>query len=183
MKNKITLLFVLMLSFCIAASSCGADVSALESLCFAVDDFDLVKAEKYVCDEEGYFAEVKALAEGLEAEKAEITKAIYAHMAFADFAEKDGVCTLTVKYVDFDRLKSDVNFRINTGATATQVLREITESKGFAAQYIKTAEKVTVTLRKDGGRAYVPLGYAGNNSEFTKILGLDTFLGWYTLQM
>ncbi len=183
MKNKIILLLVLMLLLCISVSSCGADVSALENFCFAMDDFDLARAEKYVYDTEEYFAGVKALADGLDAEKAEIAKAIYAHMDFSDFTEKDGVCTLTVKYVDFEKLRMDVNFRVNTGATATEVLREITESKGFAAGYIKTAENVTVTLRKDGGKAYVPLGYAGVNSDFTKKLGLDTFLGWFILQM
>ena len=174
---------MLILSVCIAVSSCGADVSALENLCFAVEDFDLERAEKYACDDEGYFAGVKALADRLDAEKTEITKAIYSQMAFSGFAENGGVCTLTVKYVDIERLKSDVSFRINTGATATDALREITESKGFAAQYIKTAENVTVTLFNDGGKAYVPLGYASVNAEFTKILGLDTFLSWYTLQI
>lgn len=171
-----------MLSLCIAASSCGADISALENLCFAMEDFDLARAEKYAYDAEEYFAEAKVLAQGLDAEKAEIAKAIYSHMAFSNFTEKDGVCTLTVKYVNFEKLRRDVNFRVNTGASATDVLRELLESKGFSA-YTETADNVTVTLRKDGGKAYVPLGHASVNPEFTKMLGLDTFLGWFILQM
>jgi hypothetical protein len=172
-----------MLSLCIAASSCGADVSALENLCFAMEDFDLERAGKYVGDEEGYFARGKDFAEELDSEKAEIAKAIYSNMDFSDFTENEGVCVLTVKYVDFEKLRMDVNLKVNTGASATDVLRELLESKGFAAKYIKMAENVTVTLSKDGGAVCVPLGYASVNSEFTKMLGLDTFLGWFILQM
>ena len=183
MKNKIILLAALILCACIAASSCGADVSALENICFAMEEFDLERAEKYVYDEEGYFANAKSFADGLSAEKAEIAKAIYANMSFSDFEESGGVCTLTVKYVDFERLKRDVSSKINTGKTAADALREIAESSGFAMGYLKTAENVTVTLYKEGGKAYVPLGLAGVNSEFTKMLGLDSFLGWFSLQM
>ena len=32
-------------------------------------------------------------------------KEIYAGVSFSDFEEKDGVCTLTVRYVDFEKLK------------------------------------------------------------------------------
>ena len=183
MKNKFAVLLALFLCTCFFICSCGADVSTLENFCFALRDFDLAKAEKYISDEEGYFARVKDLAKELNAEKAEIAKAIYANMEFSDFTENDGVCTLTVKYVDFEKLKRDVSSRTNAGETVTDVLREITESNGFAAGYLKTREDVTVTLRKDGSEVYVLLGYVGINSEFTKMLGLDSFLIWYNLQV
>ena len=183
MKNKIIFLLVLVMCVCTAASSCGADVSALENLCFAMEDFDIARAAEYVDDTEGYFSEAKALAAVLGAEKSEIAKDIYANMSFTDFTESDGVCTLTVKYIDFERLKRDANAKINAGEAATDVLGEIVESKGFAAQYVKTAENVTVTLNKSDSGALVPIGYASVNGEFTKMLGLDTFLGWFILQM
>jgi hypothetical protein len=102
-------------------------------------------------------------------------------MSFSEFSEEDGACTLTVKYIDFDRLKRDVDARINTGASATDVLSEIVESKGIA-RYTVTANGVKVMLRNDGEKVSVPLGYAGENAEFTKMLGLEAFLRWYILQ-
>ena len=61
-------------------------------------------------------------------------------------------------------------------------LETFLESKGFSA-YMKTAEGVKVTLAKEGENALVPIGRAGVNSEFTAMLGLETFLGWFILQM
>ena len=181
MKNKLTILLALLLCVCLSASACGADVNSLENLCFAVADFNLARAADYVDDGEGYFATVTSLASRLDAEKAEIAKAIYSSMSFSEFSEEDGACTLTVKYIDFDRLKRDVDARINTGASATDVLSEIVESKGIA-RYTVTANDVKVMLRNDGEKVSVPLGYAGENAEFTKMLGLEAFLRWYILQ-
>jgi hypothetical protein len=154
----------------------------LENFCVAVRDFDFLEAEKYISDDEGYFANAKALAQGLSSEKAEIAKDVFSYMSFSDFSEEDGVCTVTVKRVDFYNLKKDVEFRASVGDSATEVLRELLESKGFAAKYIKTIENVKVSVRKNATGASVPLGHASENSDFTALLGLDTFLGWYTLQ-
>jgi hypothetical protein len=182
LKNRIILLLALLLLLSLAASSCGAQVSALENLCFAVQDFDLAGAAEYVDDAEGYFASVISLSGELSQEQTEIAEKIFSNMSFSDFEEKDGTCTLTVKYIDFDKLKKDVSARVNAGATATDVLGELVESKGFSA-YMNTAKGVTVTLSAEGERALVPIGRTGVNAQFTEMLGLEAFLSWFTLQM
>ena len=183
MKKKIKAFFALLLLLCFTASSCGADVSALENLCFAVRDFDLERAEKYTGeDKEGYFGGVLSLAEGLSAEKKETAKAIYSAMTFSKAVEEDGVCTVTVRYVDFKGLTEAVEFEVNTGASATESLREIIESGRLQKQFMKTAADVKVTLSKNENGAFVELGYAGENAELTRIFGLDTFLRWYAMQ-
>lgn len=182
MKNRIIILPVLLLCICLAASACTADVSALENLCFDVRELDLAGAAEYVYDSEGYFASAKALMAELPEKKAEIARKIYSNMSFSNFEENDGVCTLTVKYVDFKKLIEAAEAKTNAGASATDALGDIVESKGFSA-YMKTAEGVKVTLAKEGGNALVPIGRAGVNSEFTAMLGLETFLGWFILQM
>jgi len=182
LKNRIIILPVLLLCICLAASACTADVSALENLCFDVRELDLAGAAEYVYDSEGYFASAKALMAELSEKKAEIARKIYSNMSFSNFEENDGVCTLTVKYVDFKKLIEAAEAKTNAGASATDALGEIVESKGFSA-YMKTAEGVKVTLAKEGENALVPIGRAGVNSEFTAMLGLETFLGWFILQM
>ena len=182
MKNRIIILFALFLCVCLAASSCATDVSSLENLCFAVQDFNLAAAAQYVDDSEGYFASASALANGLSREKAEIARKIYSYTSFSDIEEKDGVCTLTVRYVDVEKLKKNVSARVNTGAYATDVLGDIIGGKGLSA-YMKTETGVKVTLTKESGTALVPIGRAGVNAEFTSMLGLEAFLGWLTLQI
>ena len=182
MKNRIILLLALLLLLSLAASSCGADISALESLCFAVRDFELAGAAEYVSDGEGYFASVLSLSRELSEEQTEIAEKIFSNMSFSDFEENGGVCTLTVRYVDFDKLKKDVNTRANAGASALDVLRELAESKGFST-YMNTAEGVTVALSAEGENVLVPIGRAGVNAEFTEMLGLEAFLSWLTLQI
>ena len=182
MKNKITVLFALFLCVCFIACSCGADVSALENLCYAARDFELAKAANYVSDDEGYFQTVLSFAEGLTEEQKETAEAVFSQMAFSEFEEKDGVCTLNVKYVDFSSLIAYVDVAASAGASATESLGEILESGRLQKQFMKTKNGVRVTLLKNGGNVLVPLGYAGVNAEFTSLLGLDTFLRWYSLQ-
>lgn len=182
MKNKITFACALLLCLCFLLGSCGADVSALENLCFAVRDFDIAGAEKYVLDSEGYFAGAALLAGELSAEQAALAKQIYSKMEFSGFEEEDGICTFTVKYVDFNSLITAVTVDASAGASATESLRGIVESGRLEKQYMKTKNGVKVTLHKGEDGVLVPLGYAGENAEFTGILGLDTFLRWYSLQ-
>ncbi|MBQ9746770.1 MAG: hypothetical protein IJW21_08110 [Clostridia bacterium] len=182
MKNKFTVALALFLCVCTLLCSCAEDVSALENLCFAVRGFELEEAAKYVYDGEGYFAGVLSLAGELSGEKAELAKLIYSKMEFSGFEEDGGVCTFTVKYVDFSALIAAVNVDASAGASATESLRGIVESGRLQKQFMKTKNSVKVTLRKDEGGALVPLGYAGENAELTGILGLDTFLRWYSLQ-
>jgi hypothetical protein len=182
LKKKIIALFAVILCLAIAASSCGSDISALENLCFAIREFDLEKAQKYVYDGEGYLEKAVNTASKLTPEQAEIAKLVYSHMQFSDFKEEDGYFSLTVKYVDFYNLKKDVEFRTSIGSSATEVLREMLEGSGFAAKYTKTREDVRILIKNNVSGACVPLGHASDNSFFTAILGLDTFLEWYTLQ-
>ena len=182
MKNKLTVLFALFLFVCFAACSCGSEVSALENFCVAVRDFDLAKAEKYVLSGDKYFENVKSLSEELTDEQRQTVKDIYKNMAFSDFKEEGGVCTFTVKYVDFDRIIREVETSLNMGASADESLREIAASETFQKRFMQTKTGVKVQLEKDGGNVYVSLGISGENAEFTSLMGLDKFLRWYSLQ-
>ena len=174
---------MLLLSISLAASACGADINSLENFCFALRNFDFEKAAGFVDDAEGYFAKTMTLAKGLDTEKAVIAKDIFSNMSFSDFKENDGAYTLTVKYVDFKKLILAVESHINTGASASDVLREMTESGRIGKQFTVKQSGVPVMLTKNGKTALVPLGRAGVNAEFTAMLGIDTFLEWYILQM
>ena len=181
MKNKITALSAFVLCICFLLCSCGADVSALENLCFAVRDFDLSKAAKYVGGE--YFENILSLAEELTEEQTETAKEIYAAFSFSDFKETDGVCTFTLSYVDFNELIKAVNNESGAGASASESLRDVINSGRLKKQFVKSVSGVKVTLSKENGKVCVPLGRAGVNKDFTAKLGLDTFLGWYALQL
>ena len=183
MKNKITAVLALLLCLCLAASSCGADISALEGFCFAVQDFDIDAANKCVLDgSEKYFERVLAYFRALSDEQKETAKKLFSKMAFSEFKENDGVCTLNVKYVNFQKLIKTVENDVVTGSTATESLERILESGRIEMQFTEIAKEVKVTLSKAEGKAYLTLGYLGENEEFTRILGLDTFLGWYSEQ-
>ena len=49
-------------------------------------------------------------------------------------------------------------------------------------QFMDVAENVKVTLSSSDGKSCIVLGYSGANAEFTELLGLDTFLSWYSAQ-
>ena len=185
LKTKVTVLCALFIAACFFVCSCGSEVISLENFCFAVRDFDLAKAEKYVADDtEGYFRNVRSLAEELTEEQAKTAKAIYSHMAFSDFAEDGGAYTVTVKYVDFAALINAVNVESSTGASSLETLSEIVESGRLQKQFMKTQSGVRVEYSADSSEStkQIKLGYSGINSDFTRLLGLDTFLRWYSLQ-
>jgi hypothetical protein len=183
LKNKIFAFFALFLCACTALCSCGADVSALENLCFAVGRFDLEKAEKYVFDAEGYFEDIRELEGELTEEQREIAKEVYSYMSFSDFSEKDGVCAVTVKYIDVAELMRNANGALASGTgTASEYLRDAIDSGAIKNLFLKTAKSVKVVLSKENDKAKVPLGYTSENADFTRLLGLDTFLRWYSLQ-
>ena len=183
MKNKITAFFALLLCACTVLCSCGADISALENLCFAVESFDLAKAEKYVSDAEGYFEDVRALESELTEEQRQIAKEVYSYTGFSGFSEKDGVCTVTVKYVDVAELMRNANGGLAAGVgTASEYIRDAIDSGALKNLFVKTEQNVKVVLSQENGKAKVPLGYTGENADFTRLLGLETFLRWYSLQ-
>ena len=183
MKNKITVLLALALCLCFAVSSCGAEVSVLEGFCFATRDFDLDAAGKYVADgTEKYFGKVLDFAGELSAAQNETAKKIFSKMAFSAFEEDGGVCTVTVKYINFAKLIKNVENDVVTGSTATQSLERLLEGGRFEMQFMDVAENVKVTLSSSDGKSCIVLGYSGANAEFTELLGLDTFLSWYSAQ-
>ena len=183
MKNKIYTVFLLLLCTCFFATSCGAEISALDNLLFSVRDFDLAKAEKYVSDADGYFAGVRELEGLLTAEQKGIAKEIYSYVSFSEAVEENGTCTLTLKYVDVAELIKSANETLAAGTgSASDYLRDMLEGGTLKNLFLKTEKNVTVVLSEIDGKAAVALGYAGENADLTRFLGLDTFLRWYSLQ-
>ena len=162
MKNKISALLCFTLCVCFLLTSCASGISVLEEYCFAVADFELEKAaELAVNDAEKYFETVLKYYNGLTKEQRDIAKELYSRMKFTDFAEDGDAYTVTVKYIDFSAL-------IDSGR--------------IEKQFLKTEQNVRVMLSDNDGKTKLSLGYSGENSRFTALVGLDTFLRWYSGQ-
>ncbi len=185
MKNKIIMLACFALCACFLLASCAPKISVLEDYCFAVADFELEKAAELATkeDAEKYFEKVLKYSQNLTEEQRGIAKELYSHMKFTEFAEAEGYYTVTVKYIDFSALVKTVNdsLAIGTGS-ASEYLREIIDSGRIKNQFLKTEQGVKVVLAEENGKTRVPLGYSGENARFTALVGLDTFLRWYSTQ-
>ncbi len=185
MKNKVIILACFALCACFLLVSCAPKISVLEDYCFAVTDFDLEKASKQVAkdDAEKYFENVLKYSQNLTEEQRAIAKELCAQIKFTEFTEADGYYTVTVKYIDFSALIRSVNdsLAIGTG-TASEYLRAIIDSGRIKNQFSKTEKAVKVMLTEEDGETKLPLGYASDNVRFTELVGLDTFLRWYSAQ-
>ena len=185
LKNKIIMLACFTLCACFLLASCAPKISVLEDYCFAVADFDLEKAAELATkgDVEKYFENVLKYSQNLTKEQRGIAKELYSQMKFTDFAESEGYYTVTVKYIDFSALIKSVNDSLAVGVgTASGELRKIIDSGRIKNQFLKTEQGVKVVLVEEDGKTKVPLGYSGENARFTAIVGLDTFLRWYSTQ-
>ena len=185
MKNKISALLCCALCVCFLLTSCSAKISVLEDYCFAVASFDLEKAAGLVDenDAEKYFETVMKYSQRLTSEQRGIAKELYSRMKFTDFTEDGDVYTVTVRYVDFSSLIKSVNDSLAVGSgTASENLRKIIDSGRIEAQFLKTEQNVKVTLSENDVKTKLSLGYSGENARFTALVGLDTFLRWYSGQ-
>ena len=184
MKNKISALLCFTLCVCFLLTSCASGISVLEEYCFAVADFELEKAaELAVNDAEKYFETVLKYYNGLTKEQRDIAKELYSRMKFTDFAEDGDAYTVTVKYIDFSALIKSVNDSLAVGTgNASKYLRDIIDSGRIEKQFLKTEQNVRVMLSDNDGKTKLSLGYSGENSRFTALVGLDTFLRWYSGQ-
>ena len=183
LKNKIIMLACFALCACFLLASCAPKISVLEDYCFAVARFDLEKAAECTVsgDAEKYFETVLELSQSLTEEQRGIAKELFSQMKFTDFAEGDGFYTVTVKYIDFSALIKSVNDSLAVGTgTASDYLREIIDSGRIQNQFLKTEQSVKVVLAEADGKAKLALGYSGENARFTALVGLDTFLRWYS---
>ncbi len=185
LKNKIIILVCLALCACFLLVSCAPKISVLEDYCFAVADFDLEKAATLAAenDAEKYFENVLKYAQNLTEEQRGIAKELFSQMKFTEFTEGEGYYTVTVRYIDFSALIRSVNDSLAVGTgRASEYIREIIDSGRIKNQFLKTEQGVKVMLTEEDGKTKVPLGYSGDNARFTSLVGLDTFLRWYSTQ-
>jgi hypothetical protein len=149
-----------------------------------VKDFDIERMSSYTEDNaEKYFENVNSYESALSVEQREIAAELFSRMSFNDITEENGYFTVTVKYVDIAALISTVNISLATGTeSASHYIKDIIESGRLDTQFIKTKQGVRVTVSETENGAKLILGYSGENKEFTTLLGLETFLRWYSVQ-
>lgn len=177
-KKMISGALALVFAVC-AFCACGT-VSAkasLEGFFVALKKFDVEKMSQ--CIAEGsidYFDQISTYSQMLSEEQLDTVKKLCSYIGYSEKeGEEQGSITLT--YVDFSSVMKSVDDSMAIGEqTATEYIAKILDGAGFTSQYVKKAD-VFVFVSESGK---IELGYTSINKDFTRYLGLDTFLRWYT---
>lgn len=184
MKTKIFSAAALFLCVCVLLCSCASALDTAESFCISIEKFNLEKAEGYVSDDaEKYFENVLKYESKLSDEQKEIAKKLYSYVKFSDISENgDGTFTVaTVKHIDFAALIVSVDINLATGTeSASDYISDMMKAETFSQNFVRTKNNVKITVTETDGDYKLVLGYSGDNKEFTALLGLDTFLRWYS---
>ncbi len=183
MKNRIFSFVLALLIFALSLSSCTSAQDTFESFFAAVKKFDTEKMSE--CTDAGsadYMGTVCSYVGLLSEDQAEIAKALFSKISYSYITEPSADAKsydIKLSYVDIASLIDTVeeNMAIGTG-NASKYIKEIIDSGAFDSRYVKKAD-VTVSLSEDGK---IILGHIGENAELTHLLGMDTFLRWYSAQ-
>lgn len=177
--------FALALIFSLFAfTSCASALDTFEAFFVAVKKFDIKAMGE--CVDGGsaeYFENVSACADLLSDEQTDNVKNIFSLIEYSYNSEAAADAKsydIRLSYVDFDALIDTVEENMAIGTkNASAYIEELIESENFELRYVKKAD-VTVAVSEEGK---IYLGYLGENAVLTRLLGLDTFLRWYSAQI
>lgn len=183
MKNRILSFALALLVIALSVCSCASSQDTFESFFLSIKKFDTEKMSK--CTDAGsadYMDAVCTYAGLLSEEQTEIVKSVFSKISYSYITEPSADAKsyeIKLSYVDVASIIDTVeeNMAIGTG-NASKYIKEIIDSGAWEARYVKKAD-VTVSLSEDGG---VILGHIGENADLTRLLGIDTFLRWYSAQ-